>query len=162
MFGCVSILEENFETATITKHTKNPQNVIQQNDDDMDSNGRNNTLSTHNHNNSYSSSYNSSYNSSLNACSSINKRINGKSIPIRTGNNHANTDMSLFGLVGGVPGISGVCCFMSHELRGFMYDLADTATLLTKYDYQRPSISACVSDYLVRGYIQKTYKRHKT
>lgn len=48
-------------------------------------------------------------------------------------------------------GISnGVCCFLSHELSGYMYGFVRGATrLLTSYSYTQPSNCAAISDYLL-------------
>eukprot|EP00040_Diaphanoeca_grandis_P028685 m.166479 g.166479 ORF g.166479 m.166479 type:complete len:1175 (-) comp31429_c1_seq3:221-3745(-) len=46
--------------------------------------------------------------------------------------------------------VSGaVCCFVSHELQGFMYGFIRGTRLLSTYSYMQPSNSASISDYLL-------------
>lgn len=46
--------------------------------------------------------------------------------------------------------IAGVCCFVSHQLKGFMYTMTPSATaLISEYLYMRPSAAATISGFLV-------------
>lgn len=43
----------------------------------------------------------------------------------------------------------GVCCFISDQRQGLMFDVTKTTSLLSTYTYIRPSNAAAVSDYLL-------------
>eukprot|EP00039_Didymoeca_costata_P001034 m.49128 g.49128 ORF g.49128 m.49128 type:complete len:1191 (+) comp10599_c0_seq1:214-3786(+) len=68
-----------------------------------------------------------------------------------------DTHLHTLSLIPTYPGVSesaqlnahGVCCFLSHEACGYMYDVSEETRLLSDYIYQRPSNHAAISQFLL-------------